>query len=222
MTNGTIRSYLSMNTATNRVDLLSGIVAGLVYMHELDIVHGDLKGVNILVNERGQASLADFGFSGFSRRAQDDGSLISSVKGGTARYAAPEVQALEVTEGPTRESDIYSLAMVVWEMFTGLEPYYNIRSEGEIYTQVYHYRSRPQRPEQAAGLGLSDELWALVERCWQHDPQDRPTVEYIEGVMQGIRADLGGKVLGEPSEWPLKVPPIPTVSWGGRNVLGSS
>ena len=116
---------------------LSEVTSGVVYLHELKIVHGDLKGVslmfwvcgyltykrieqaNVLVDNAGTARLADFGL--MSTVALSTVLFSESVvsSGGTLHWMSPEL--LDPThfgsEGrPTRESDCYALGMVVYEV----------------------------------------------------------------------------------------------------------
>ncbi|OCH88106.1 kinase-like protein [Obba rivulosa] len=227
MTNGTIIDYLERNHAANRLDLvrdggmhwavadltsfkIAGVVNGLVYMHELGIVHGDLKGDNILVNENGIASLADFGLSAFSHDEQSRTISATSHKEGTLRYSAPEVQDWSGINGPSFESDVYSFAMTTWEIFTGRRPYFDIKKPGPLYVIVVMDKIRPQRPRQATGLGLYDEIWSVMERCWTHEPQDRPPMTSVRVELKTIRAQHDPESLETPASWPLQTPPTPT------------
>jgi len=104
-------------------------------MHDLRIVHGGLKGVNILINKDQQACIADFGLTtitGVAAHAPTKASRTSSVSvgtlmsftaGGTYRWMSPELLDPEwfgmlESEGnrPTRQSDCYALGMVIYEV----------------------------------------------------------------------------------------------------------
>jgi serine/threonine protein kinase len=61
--NGNIAEYLKQSPDADRTKLVSQVAAGLAYMHSLRIVHGDIKSSNILVNDRGEACIIDFGVS---------------------------------------------------------------------------------------------------------------------------------------------------------------
>ncbi|OCH91151.1 kinase-like protein [Obba rivulosa] len=63
---GTIVSYLKNQPSANRLTLLVDIVAGLSDLHNMDIIHGDLKGSNILINGQHRACLCDFGLAAFT------------------------------------------------------------------------------------------------------------------------------------------------------------
>ncbi|THH09215.1 hypothetical protein EW145_g2167 [Phellinidium pouzarii] len=127
MVHGDLASYLVQFPRCNRFDLITGITEGLQYMHGLDIVHGDLKSVNVLVNDMKQACLADFGLSHVMMNVLGASvAMTSATMAGTYRWMAPELLRLEKTHA-TFESDIYSLAMVMIEVFSGQIPFPSFR-----------------------------------------------------------------------------------------------
>src|ERR1700753_3226606 len=108
---------------------LSDVAEGLAYLYTKHTVHGDLKGVsvssglrsvvlisfyqsNILISRRGRARLTDFGFTSVVRGLNSV--LVPELRGGTLRWAAPEV--IRGRSGGTQEADIYSFGMVVIEV----------------------------------------------------------------------------------------------------------
>lgn len=80
------------------------------------IVHGDLKGANILVNEQGEAALADFGLSSVIAFAGE--ATTSTFNGGSVRWMAPELLFTSPHDGTqkTRASDTYSYGSVILEV----------------------------------------------------------------------------------------------------------
>lgn len=114
---------------------LSDVASGLDYLHEKDIVHGDLKGVrssgnfvfvahldtqaNILVNDKCHAVLADFGLIAVIP-TNSFRLTMTTVGAGTVRWMAPELlnpEAYNFTHcKPSKESDMYALGMVIYEV----------------------------------------------------------------------------------------------------------
>ncbi|KAG5725392.1 Serine/threonine-protein kinase HT1, partial [Termitomyces sp. T112] len=91
MKKGDITEYLKHDQTSDRVHFFDDVAQGLKYLHENGIVHGDLKGKNVLVNEDGRAVLADFGTSSvIDADVLARVSSPSSVSQGTARWRAPE------------------------------------------------------------------------------------------------------------------------------------
>jgi len=181
MDDGTINAFTEMNPDANRIDLLIDVVKGLMHMHELLIVHGDLKGGNILINQSGRACLADFGLStvvGPDANLDSFGPELLDVNQGEmarsrrARWMSPEY--LE-SRRPTEESDIYALGMVIYEVLCGAIPFYNLWLVREVMEEIMK-GGRPAKPENATSLGFASGLWEIVEQCWLTDTDARPTL----------------------------------------------
>ncbi|KAJ8083247.1 hypothetical protein PM082_009119 [Marasmius tenuissimus] len=165
--------------ATKREDvdhytLVYDVTSGLAYLHSRKIVHGDLKGLNILITCSFRACIADFGLS---RITDTNGLRITTSTTrpvGTARWLAPEL--LIGSGGPSKESDVYSYACVCYEIFTGLQPFPELANEMTVAFNVAQGK-RPSRPEGAPEL--SDAMWALMNVCWDANPSSRPSASHV-------------------------------------------
>lgn len=102
------------------------------YLHRNDIVHGDLKGVNVLVNSLGRACIADLGFSRLTAAAVLTWTTIQSVASvGTVPWQAPEILEAHFLSNsfmPTAAADVYSLGCMTYEVCAG----FNITSALEF------------------------------------------------------------------------------------------
>ncbi|KAJ7044734.1 kinase-like domain-containing protein [Mycena alexandri] len=152
--------------------LMYEIAVGLQYLHSENIVHGDLRGANILLDDEGHARLADFGLTTFA-----DGPLAPTKRGGSTRWMAPELLdpescGLEVFQR-TFASDIYSFACVCLEVYTGTPPFSNIASEGAVLLKVIK-GGRPECP-----TTMPDWCSQYVTKCWSHTPVNRPGIGSI-------------------------------------------
>ncbi|KAJ7219636.1 kinase-like domain-containing protein [Mycena rebaudengoi] len=89
---GSVLTYMRENSPSSLYagDLLNDVIRGLTYLHDLDVVHGDLCGRNILNNKDGRACLSDFGLAGF---IHSDHSIKSPAHGGSTHWMAPELIA---------------------------------------------------------------------------------------------------------------------------------
>ncbi|KAF9641912.1 kinase-like protein, partial [Thelephora ganbajun] len=166
MPGGELREYVRGNREANLVNLLLGIAKGLGYLHSCDVIHGDLKGANILVDATGNPRIVDFGLTAVAR---DINSYASSTdgQGNTPRYTAPEI--LGNSGRYSKESDVFSFGMVMTEVFTGKVPFNNLAITTVVTSIVLG--KRPKRPSHPS---LTDYLWALTQHCWKQKPQDRP------------------------------------------------
>ena len=136
------RGALPVNEA---VRLIGQIGAALDATHRAGLVHLDVKPANVIVDEAGTAKLTDFGIA----RAAQDSEERDLV--GTARYIAPErVEGRPVTP----RSDVYGLALVAFELFTGTPAFAGAEAEDLLRDRIAggapHIRSvDPELPETA-------------------------------------------------------------------------
>lgn len=101
--------------ADKALEIARKLCAGLAAAHEKGVLHRDLKPANVMLDARGQVLLTDFGLAGIA-----DEIASSEVRSGTPAYMAPEQLAgKEVTV----RSDLYSLGLVLYELFTGRRPF---------------------------------------------------------------------------------------------------
>ncbi|KAJ6600554.1 kinase-like domain-containing protein, partial [Mycena vulgaris] len=171
MENGNISSYLKRNPAgCNRFTLVLDVALGLEYLHGLNFVHGDLKGLNVLVTRSGRAVLADFGLSSVVTDSKIVIFSASTVKtGGTMRWQAPELFHGTRTN---LASDVYALACVFYEIFTGTIPFSEL-PEVAVMLRVINGDRPKQHPS------ISAAIWNLMMECWKTKPNDRPSAVHI-------------------------------------------
>ncbi|KAI9010213.1 kinase-like domain-containing protein [Hyaloraphidium curvatum] len=178
---------------------LKGVADGMAYLHSCGVLHGDLKCVNILIDDD-VPKIADFGLaqlhpettiSADEYEDDDADSQSSRVTGGTVPFMAPERLAGNPLRAP---GDVYSFAMVCYEVTSGGE--YPFRGMGQFHS-AFLVRSgrRPPRPYRIA----ADPLWALIQRAWAQEPADRPTFVEIAAELAGLLAS--GGIGGEEPEY---------------------
>ncbi|KLO08884.1 kinase-like protein, partial [Schizopora paradoxa] len=176
MKNGNLLTYAERNKDINRPRLLAQVIRGIIYLHSINIIHGDLKCANVLVSDAGMAQLTDFGLSSVGDgMAHFGGSFSNSA--GNPRWLAPELlfPALYGLSGnPTQETDVYVFGMTALELFSGKVPFHDL-TDASVPLEVAIKGLKPARPGPISeSRDLTDSIWELLEKCWQTDPLLRP------------------------------------------------
>ena len=131
---------------------------------------------NILIDEMGHPRLADFGLVAIISDPAIALSSSSGAQGGTTRWMSPErldPQRFELSDArPTVPSDCYALGMVVYEIISGNEPFYEC-SGVAIFIKVMGGK-HPTR-----GAEFPEHLWKMMETCWAFQPNERPAIEDV-------------------------------------------
>ncbi|KAJ1304116.1 hypothetical protein OPQ81_008518 [Rhizoctonia solani] len=196
--NGNLLQYLSTHPSTDRCRLSTSICAGLAYLHENQIVHGDLKGANVLISEDGTPKLTDFG------NAQLVEGTLQFTQTSTGPSYSPRWTAPEILKGKsahTLAGDIYALGMTILEAFTGMVPFAN-KSDQALYIQVGVKRQTPQRPQDIIPETSihGNVLWAILLSCWSFNPKRRPSAKWVWDSMKLITPDNLKEIEDEPEE----------------------
>jgi len=144
------------------LDIARQLCAGLAALHDRGVLHRDLKPANVMLDDDGQLRITDFGLAGVT--AQVSG---HDVRSGTPLYMAPEQLAgREVTE----RSDIYSLGLVLYEIFTGRKAF-----NAETLEQLKELRrSVAPSPLSSHVSEVDPAVERVVSRCLESEPERRP------------------------------------------------
>jgi len=144
------------------VEIARQICAGLAAAHEHGIIHRDLKPANIMLDGRGRVRITDFGLAGLS----------SGIKGVEALAGTPAYMSPEQSAGGelTPKSDLYSLGLVLYEIFTGKRPFDASTSEEMARLRD---KSAPTAPSQIV-KDLDPLIERVILRCLEKDPAKRP------------------------------------------------
>ena len=145
------------------LDIARQLAAGLAAAHEHGVLHRDLKPANIMIDGHGRVRITDFGLA----IAIEDESQTVEIAG-TPAYMAPEQLA---GKGATVRSDIYSLGLVLYEIYTGKKAFAastlaELRQQKETYT--------PRAPSEIRE-GVDPVVERLIRRCMERDPNARPS-----------------------------------------------
>ncbi|KAG0624569.1 hypothetical protein M758_3G257400 [Ceratodon purpureus] len=182
------------------VEIMLQIGDGMNYLHGLKIVHRDLKSMNILVKclksteleiEYVQVKVADFGMSKTKEKSMTYSNQTST---GTDRWMAPELiksrsiqSRVEKLDGEAMvmkyplKSDIYSFAMVCYEILTGNMPFSSTSNMVDLKNKVLK-GLRPTIPSECPLI-----LKRLIERCWSLDASKRPSFADICSELRHLK-----------------------------------
>jgi serine/threonine protein kinase len=141
--------------------LIGSIGAALAHAHRRDVIHGDLKPRNILITSMGEVRVLEFGFA-HSRMPQSGevDEAHDAVSIGTPAYASAErVHGID----PDPSDDVYSLACIAYELFSGRHPYGG--------RSAFLARAHGRRPQRIPGL--SHRQWHALQRALVWDRADR-------------------------------------------------
>ncbi|XP_059338025.1 tyrosine-protein kinase Fes/Fps isoform X4 [Ammospiza nelsoni] len=158
------------------VKMTENAAAGMEYLESKHCIHRDLAARNCLVTERNTLKISDFGMS----REEEDG--IYAATGGMkqipVKWTAPE--ALNYGRYSS-ESDVWSFGILLWEAFSlGAVPYANLSNQQTREAVEHGLRLDP--PEQCP-----EEVYQLMQRCWEYDPHKRPNFCTIHQDLVAIR-----------------------------------
>ena len=143
------------------VDISRQLCAGLAAAHEAGVLHRDLKPANIMLDRRGKVRITDFGLAGLATVGDHE------VHAGTPAYMAPEQLA---GKAATAQSDIYSLGLVLYEVFTG-KRVFEAATLAELIQQ--HESTTPKSPRQWVE-GLDPVVERVILRCLEAEASNRP------------------------------------------------
>ncbi|KAM9353004.1 TGF-beta receptor type-2-like isoform 2-T2 [Symphorus nematophorus] len=204
---GNLQEHLTRNVISwEELQVLgSSLARGVAHLHsdrlpcgrpKVAIVHRDLKSSNILVKNDLTCCLCDFGLGLRLDSSLSVDDLANSGQVGTARYMAPEVLEarlnLENIES-FKQTDIYSMALVLWEMTSRCEAVGEVKDYEPAYgskvrehpcvesmkDNVLRDRGRPEIPDswlRHQGVAV---ICATIMECWDHDPEARLTAHCV-------------------------------------------
>ncbi|KAG8705366.1 hypothetical protein FRC08_001705 [Ceratobasidium sp. 394] len=176
---GAVRYYLIRTPEVNRPQMCTQIASALLYLHESGVIHGDLKGDNVLVSDAGEALITDFG----NAILQEHTLQFTSSTTGThlsTRWTAPEL-----LEGGKRSfaADIFALGM---EVITGNVPYAGMNEMAVMYAIGRSQHPKRSEAHISSTSKYGNMLWSLLEECWDLDPGTRPAAVAVRDKMRII------------------------------------
>ncbi|MBA0598791.1 hypothetical protein Gorai_005035, partial [Gossypium raimondii] len=175
-----------------RLKIARGASNGLAYMHQIcepHIVHRDIKSSNILLDDKFEAHVADFGLS---RLILPYHTHVTTELVGTLGYIPPEYGQAWVA---TLRGDVYSFGVVMLELLTGKRPVDMSRpkTSRELVSWVQRLRSEGKQDEVfdplLKGKGSDEEMLQVLDvacLCINQNPFKRPTIQEVVEWLKGV------------------------------------
>lgn len=177
---GSLIDYVKENHAdpTASWKFIYEAALGLQYLHERNIVHGNLQCKNILIGSDGVAKLANFSLSEVARDHPNPTAFVAAM-----RWRAPELLPITRTE-PTFESDVYSLGLCILEAMTKKQPWGD--SVSDTYVRNIKPDWVPETSDKHEPDGLEGFTRDLVKRMCSQDPAKRASLAFVIDELKKI------------------------------------
>ncbi|KAG1824440.1 kinase-like domain-containing protein [Suillus subaureus] len=172
-----------------RLRLLRKFFSGLAYLHRNNVIHGDLKPTNVLLDDSFNPVLTDFGLS---RVLEASGFTTTNIKAvGTFRYMARELMNpthhSTTAPLPTVQSDVWSAGMTGLEILSGLMPYADKTGDAELIYCICQQRGKPSRHLYPR---VQNGTWSMLKACWADEgmrPAVSELIRYLDKLCPGLQ-----------------------------------
>jgi len=183
------------------IQLLMPIVDALVYAHSKGLIHRDVKPSNILISETGLPLLTDFGIAKVLEMEEGQLTLTATGVGmGTPEYMAPEQGLGKPVDGRV---DVYSLAVVLYEMVTGNKPF---SADTPLAVLMMHVND-PIPSTRKYNVRIPESLERVLYKALAKDAENRyQSMAEFGKALQGVLAEYGQRP--EPKPWVKEAAPI--------------
>ncbi|KDQ61863.1 hypothetical protein JAAARDRAFT_31341 [Jaapia argillacea MUCL 33604] len=192
-TNGDVAQYTSLNPHS-LVDLIISIVQGVKHLHTNDlwVVHSDLQPSNILVDDDGRALISGLGLI----YVPGNTVFTTANMSGPCQWMAPEHIVVDEDHNaqppaPTFQSTMWAVGCTIARLITGKVPYQSRRYSPQVVPLIVrgvlpYIKAGFVDAADAGGVLRSEELWQVLDQCWEKDPTRRPTITQFEASIQGV------------------------------------
>jgi len=162
---------------TELISISLQIAKGMAFLENHQVLHRDLAARNIFIDDASHIKIGDFGMS---REAAGKGEYRNTDAQVPIRWTAPEI----FDSSPfTSKADVWSYSVLLWELFSYGEHPYGSMKTWDIISYIRDGR-RLQKLET-----IPEDIWKLMDRCWESDPEKRPTFAEIVGCLKVLTGE---------------------------------
>ena len=152
-----------------------------------NILHRDLKSLNILIGDNYSAKITDFGFA--KVKLESSSTMTNNAQGGTVRWTAPELFLPNASANTA--SDIYSFGLVLWEIASRQVPFSTAPNEG----LVMHWKTI--NVHAIIPDDCPEEYGAIIQKCWKL-PSERPNAKTVALELNQLQQNAKNLNLDQP------------------------
>ncbi|KLO11503.1 kinase-like protein [Schizopora paradoxa] len=160
---------------------IRGTAAGLAYLHENGIVHGDLTSYNILISQTDEPRITISSMSHFLTSSEKESVRWTAVE----LLMSSDLAGFEVIAN--EKSDVWAFGMTLYEILKGEVPYSQLENDMLVALAIVQGRL-PNFPTDAGGLSMvGSALWNICSFCWQRDRERRPSMRDLLSNIDNLR-----------------------------------
>lgn len=200
---GSLHKHLHDGTRTNslswrqRFNIILGMAKGMAHLHQMDIIHYNLKSTNVLLNESGEPKVGDFGLARLLPML--DRCILSSKIQSALGYMAPEFacKTVKITE----KCDVYGFGVLVLEVLTGKRPVEYMEDDVVVLCDMVRGGLEDGRVEECIDERLqgnfpAEEAIPVIKLgliCASQVPSNRPDMGEVVNILELIQCPLEGQ-----------------------------
>ena len=191
MPNGDLENFISVYKlhCLLKAEILYEISQGISYIHSLpkQITHNDLKASNILISDNFVAKISDFGLADWrsctielTANKQENIDVKKKIRAATYTHLSPE--RWRDIEKTTSKSDVYSFAIIIWEIYCEKRPFSGCTDSGMIKQAVIS----GTRPNIEVLNDMPPKITKMMVDCWDDNPDIRPPMTTVMGELHNF------------------------------------